>query len=169
MCLRCWDLDHLTFLPSADRALTRRSVQAGRPVVVVDWWNPRPVSRSRRGYRPPGDRRERLGVLVETSALESAAGRCLADASALADRRAGDARRAARGGTPWDETADVIRERYPGCPRADVIAYYAALVGPDALDRIVANSVRYVDGVGDDVGVAAVLDAWRAGVVPLDD
>jgi hypothetical protein len=169
-CLRCSRLDHLVFLPSADGALTRRSVQASGTSVVVDWWNPQPVSRSRRGYRPhpPGDRRERLGVLVDLPALESAARQCLADPSALADRRQRDRRRAAKGGTPWEDVADLIRQRYPGCPRADVIAYHVAIRCPGGVDGAVAESVGHVDARGDEIRVAAVLDAWRAGVVPLD-
>jgi hypothetical protein len=168
ICLRCARLDPLVFLPSADAALTRRARAAGR-TVVVDWWNPHPVQRSRRGYRPIGPRRDRLGVLVELSALESAARRCLADPSALADRRTRDERRMAKGGTPWEDVAAAIRERFPGCPRADVIAYHTAVRCPDAVEFAVAESVRHVDADGDERRVAAILAAWRQGVIPLDE
>lgn len=168
VCLHCAGLDPLVFLPSADAALTRRARAAGR-TVVVDWWNPRPVQRSRRGYRPIGERRERLGVLVEPSALESAARLCLADPSAIADRRARDERRVAKGGTPWENVAAAIQQRFPGCPRADVIAYHAAVRCPEAVEFAVVESVRHVDADGDERRVSAILDAWRQGVIPLDE
>lgn len=163
LCLRCTDLDHLVFLPSADGALTRRARAASEHTVAVDWWNTR---RQRRfGY----DRRERLGILVEPRALETAARQCLDDPAALADRRVREQRRIPKGGTPWEDVADAIRSRFPGCPRPDVIAYYAALQSADAIESAVAESVRHVDADGDERRVDGILDAWRSGVVPLDE
>lgn len=129
-------------------------------------------------------RYERTGILVEVRALDSAARQCLDDAAALADRHRRDQRRVSRGGTPWEDVAAGIRSGFPGCPRADVIAYYAAL-SPGAIEDAVIASVRHVDTDYDELlasgvnradawdrvaeRVRRVLDAWRAGAIPLDD
>lgn len=67
VCLVCSDLDHLTFLPSGDAALTRRSQKHSRLSAVVLKW-----SRARKRY-------ERQGLLVEEKALKIAEEECLAD------------------------------------------------------------------------------------------
>jgi hypothetical protein len=55
LCLTCVDLDHLTYLPSGDAALSRRARKAsGLSAVVVKF------SRARERY-------ERQGILVEES------------------------------------------------------------------------------------------------------
>lgn len=92
-----------------------------------------------------------------------------------------------RGGARWEDLAADIRARYPGCPRADVIAYHSALREPgrNSIGRAVTASVTHVDtdydalvesGVGRaDAGervahrVGGILDVWRSGVVPLDE
>lgn len=180
MCLRCEDLDRLVFLPSADGALTRRARKASSHAVVVDWWN------TQRPQRFGPDCRERLGVLVELRALEQAARQCLDDPAALAERRARDERGNAKGATRWEEVAIAIQRRFPGCPRIEVIGYYAALwpSARAAIDLVVADSARHVDTDYDELlaagvdraeavtrvagRVAALIEDWRAGVVGLD-
>jgi hypothetical protein len=81
LCMRCADLDHLSYLPAGDAALTRRACTAsGLAAVVVRF------SRSRQRY-------ERQGLLVEEQALVDAEATCLADAEARARRRARDEER----------------------------------------------------------------------------
>ena len=63
LCLECADLDHLVFLPRGDVALTRRSRKYSVLSAVVVRF-----SRSRKRY-------ERQGLLVESGALETRAGR----------------------------------------------------------------------------------------------
>src|SRR5206468_3505740 len=67
LCLTCADLDHLTFLPAGDAALTRRARKHSVLSAVV-----LKFSRARKRY-------ERQGVLVEESALAHAENECLAD------------------------------------------------------------------------------------------
>jgi hypothetical protein len=67
LCLTCADLDHLTFLPTGDTALTRRARKHSLLSAVV-----LKFSRARRRY-------ERQGLLVEDVALEQAEAECLAD------------------------------------------------------------------------------------------
>jgi len=75
LCLTCADLDHLTFLPTGDAALTRRARKHSVLSTVV-----LKFSRARRRY-------ERQGLLVEESALQKAETECLAD-SEIRSRRA---------------------------------------------------------------------------------
>jgi hypothetical protein len=67
LCLTCADLDHLTFLPTGDAALTRRAHKHSLLSAVV-----LKFSRARRRY-------ERQGLLVEEAALQQAETECLAD------------------------------------------------------------------------------------------
>jgi hypothetical protein len=67
LCLTCADLDHLTFLPTGDAALTRRARKHSQLSAVV-----LKFSRARRHY-------ERQGLLVEETALQQAESECLAD------------------------------------------------------------------------------------------
>src|SRR5712691_1939576 len=62
LCLACADLDHLSFLPSGNAALTRRARKHSTLAPVVLKW-----SRARRRY-------ERQGLLVEDGALDRAEG-----------------------------------------------------------------------------------------------
>jgi hypothetical protein len=75
LCLTCADLDHLTFLPPGDVALTRRARKYSTLAAVVLKW-----SRARKRY-------ERQGLLVEEQALDRAEAECLNDAEARARRR----------------------------------------------------------------------------------
>ena len=75
LCLTCADLDHLTFLPTGDAALTRRARKHSLLSAVV-----LKFSRARRHY-------ERQGLLVEEPALQQAETECLAD-SEIRSRRA---------------------------------------------------------------------------------
>src|SRR5512133_725973 len=83
LCLSCADLDHLTYLPAGDAALTRRSAKYSTLSAVVLKWN-----RRRKRY-------ERQGTLVEEAALEQAEQECLADADVRARRRERDSVRRA--------------------------------------------------------------------------
>lgn len=74
LCLTCADLDHLTFLPTGDAALTRRSRKYSALSAVV-----LKFSRARKRY-------ERQGLLVEENALQQAETDCLAD-SEIRSRR----------------------------------------------------------------------------------
>ncbi|MGI9066667.1 MAG: DUF2293 domain-containing protein [Pyrinomonadaceae bacterium] len=75
LCLSCADLDDLTFLPTGDAALTRRSRKYSTLSAVV-----LKFSRARRRY-------ERQGLLVEENALQQAEAECLAE-SEVRSRRA---------------------------------------------------------------------------------
>lgn len=116
LCLACADLDHLTFLPSGDAALTRRARQHSTLAAVVLKW-----SRARKRY-------ERQGALVEEQALQRAEAECLNDAEARARRRDREAdRRAELDAEFVTRFAARIRQLYPGCPpaRPEQIASHA--------------------------------------------
>ena len=130
LCLRCADLDHLTYLPSGDAALTRRAKKhSALSVVVVRF------SRARRRY-------ERQGILIEESALERAQAECFEDADQRAARREHDAKR----GSQQDRDhiirlAAAIRELFPGCPEreAHTIAEHTGARGSDRVGRTAAG------------------------------
>lgn len=161
LCLDCADLGHLTFLPSGDAALTRRTKKASQLSAVVVRW-----SRSRKRY-------ERQGILAEAEAIERAEIECLSDAEARAHRRERDqARRADEGVRLAAELAAAIRALFPGCSvgRAEAIARQAATRGsgrigrsaagraldPDTIRLAVAASVRHVDTSYDQLLMAGV-------------
>jgi hypothetical protein len=189
LCVDCADLGHLVFLPAGDAALTRRAAKASRLSAAVVQWNTR------------RNRYERQGILAEAEAIESAARECLEDADVRAQRRQRDkVRRAGIDEKFRGEFADAIRAQFPGCPppRAEAIAYHAALRGSgrvgrsaagraldaDAVRLAVSASVRHVDTVYDDLLMSGVdrdearhrvrgrvddiLAAWRDGVSLLD-
>ena len=130
LCLACADLDHLTFLPAGDAALTRRAKKAsGLSAVVVRW------SRTRKRY-------ERQGVLVEDTALEEAEQQCLADEEARTRRRERDReRRAAEDVELAANMASEIRRLFPRCPaeRAEAIARHTSLRGSGRVGRSAAG------------------------------
>lgn len=150
LCLACADLDHLTFLPAGDAALTRRATKASTLSAVVVRF-----SRTRKRY-------ERQGILVEEPALEAAEASCLADAEVRERRRV---RAAAR--RPLEDEqfqarfAAAILEQFPHCApeRAAAIARHAGLRGsgrvgrsragravdPEAVRLAVRASVRHQD------------------------
>jgi hypothetical protein len=116
LCLTCADLDHLTFLPSGDAALTRRARKYSTLAAVVLKWN-----HARKRY-------ERQGLLVEEQALNRAKADCLNDAEARARRhdRTGE-RRAELDAEFVARFAARILQLYPGCPpeRPEQIASHA--------------------------------------------
>jgi hypothetical protein len=116
LCLTCADLDHLTFLPPGDAALTRRARRHSTLAAVVLKW-----SHARRRY-------ERQGLLVEERALQCAEAECLNDAEARARRRDREAERHAELDAEFvARFAARIRQLYPGCPpdRPEHIASHA--------------------------------------------
>jgi hypothetical protein len=116
LCLTCADLDHLTFLPPGDAALTRRARKHSTLAAVVLKW-----SRARKQY-------ERQGLLVEEQALNRAEAECLNDAEARARRRGREGERRAEVDTEFvARFAERIRQLYPGCPpeRPEQIASHA--------------------------------------------
>jgi hypothetical protein len=116
LCLTCADLDHLTFLPPGDAALTRRARKYSTLAAVVLKW-----SRARKRY-------ERQGLLVEEQALQRAEAECLNDAEARARRRDREADRRAELDVEFvPRFAARVRQLYPGCPpdRPEEIASHA--------------------------------------------
>jgi hypothetical protein len=116
LCLTCADLDHLSFLPPGEAALTRRARKNSTLAAVVLKW-----SRARKRY-------ERQGLLVEEHALQRAEAECLDDAEARARRRDREAERRAELDAEFVRRfAACIRQLYPGCPpdRAQQIASHA--------------------------------------------
>ena len=102
LCLACADLDHLTFLPSGDAALTRRARKHSTLVAVVLKW-----ARARKRY-------ERQGLLVDNQALEQAERECLADSEARGRRREREATRRAELDRQYvEQFALRVRELFP--------------------------------------------------------
>ena len=129
LCLSCADLDHLTFLPSGDAALTRRARKNSTLSAVVLKW-----SRARKRY-------ERQGLLVEDQALAQAEQECLADSEARERRREREAARREELDREYVERfAARVRELYPHCPpgREVVIAEHACLKYSDRVGRSAA-------------------------------
>jgi hypothetical protein len=166
LCLSCADLDHLTFLPPGDAALTRRSRKYSTLAAVVLKW-----SRTRRQY-------ERQGLLVEEQALQRAEAECLNDAEARARRRGRETERRAELDAEFvAQFAARIRELYPGCPtdRPDRIASqacqkYSGRVGrsaaakrldEDAVQRAVIAHVRHDETHYDEL-LAHGVERWDA-------
>jgi hypothetical protein len=148
LCLACADLDHLTYLPRGDTALTRRATRHStlRAVVVR-------FSRTRGRY-------ERQGILVEEPALEQAERECLADAPARDRSRERAAERRAKLDESYvDEFAKRLNALYPGCPveecgaiAAHACQKYSGRVGrssaakdfePSAIEMAVRAYVRH--------------------------
>lgn len=130
LCLTCADLDHLVFLPAGDAALTRRAKKASRLSAVVVQWN-----RARKRY-------QRLGILVEESALEQAEQQCLADEDARMRRRERDRERRADSDVELQvRMVEEITRLFPGCPaqRAQAIAGHTSLRGSGRVGRSAAG------------------------------
>ena len=131
LCLTCADLDHLTFLPPGDAALTRRARKYSTLAAVV-----LKFSRARKRY-------ERQGLLVEEEALERAEAECLDHADARARRREREAERRVELDAAFvSGFVARIRQLYPGCPAdwAERIAShacqkYSGRVGRSAADH----------------------------------
>ena len=105
LCLTCADLDHLTFLPTGDAALTRRARKHSLLSAVV-----LKFSRARKRY-------ERQGLLVEESALEQAETECLADSDIRARRAEREQIRREDLDQKYIEAfANRVRELFPHIP-----------------------------------------------------
>ena len=116
LCLACADLDDLTFLPTGDAALTRRSRKHSTLSAVV-----LKFSRARRRY-------ERQGLLVEEQALQQAEEECFADSEVRARRREREEERRAEQDDKYIQAfAKRVREIFPHCPagREQEIAEHA--------------------------------------------
>ncbi len=116
LCLACADLDDLTFLPTGDAALTRRSRKHSTLSAVV-----LKFSRARRRY-------ERQGLLVEERALQQAEAECLADSEARERCREREAERRAEQDYQYIQSfAKRVREIFSHCPagREQEIAEHA--------------------------------------------
>ena len=138
LCLTCADLDHLTFLPAGNAALSRRAKSGSVLAAVVVRF-----SRSRKRY-------ERQGILVEEAALERAEQQCLADADARARRRERDALRRADQDLEFQARfGDQITRLYPGCPagRAQEIARHAAARGSGRVGRSAAARALHAEAI----------------------
>lgn len=155
-CLECADLDHLTFLPSGDAALTRRARKHSTLSAVVVRF-----SRTRGRY-------ERQGLLVEESALERAEQECSTDEEArrLAREKAAIFRDRADA-RYITEFTDRLLAQFPGCPADEAeriavhaCAKYSGRVGrsaeakefdPQAIALAVRAHVRHVHSPYDDL------------------
>jgi hypothetical protein len=118
LCLACADLDHLSFLPSGDAALTRRARKHSTLAAVVLKW-----SRARRRY-------ERQGLLVEDGALDRAEEECLADSEARSRRNERAAVRRQESDRKYvEQFAKRVRVLFPGLPagREQAIAEHACV------------------------------------------
>jgi hypothetical protein len=116
ICLTCADLDHLTFLPAGDTALTRRAKKRSRlSAVVLNF------SRARRRY-------ERQGLLVEEAALAQAEAECLADEQLRQRRKVRETERRDQLDERYvAQFAEFVRALFPVCPlgRERTIAEHA--------------------------------------------
>lgn len=166
LCLTCADLDHLTFLPPGDAALTRRARKYSTLAAVVLKW-----SRARKRY-------ERQGLLVEEQALDRAEAECLNDAEARPGRRDREQERRAELDAEFvARFAARIRQLYPGCPpeRPEPIAShacqkYSGRIGrsaaakrldDDAAQLAIVAHVRHYE-TRDDQLLARGVERWDA-------
>ena len=130
LCLACADLDHLEFLPAGDATLSRRARKYSPLSAVVVRF-----SRARKRY-------ERQGLLVTPEAIDRAEQECEADAekrAALRDKAA--VRRQAEDRELVAAMAQVIAERYPGCPAEEArqLAEHTARRGSGRVGRSAAG------------------------------
>ena len=106
LCLTCADLDHLTFLPTGDAAITRRARKHSLLSAVV-----LKFSSARRRY-------ERQGLLVEEQALQQAETECLADSEIRARRAERERIRREDLDQQYIEAfANRVRELFCHCPK----------------------------------------------------
>ena len=129
LCLTCADLDHLTFLPTGDAALTRRARKHSALSAVV-----LKFSGARKRY-------ERQGLLVEESALQQAEIDCLADSEVRARRAERErVRREDLDQQYIQAFANRIKELFPNCPgeREQQIAEHACRKYSDRVGRSAA-------------------------------
>ncbi len=104
-CLSCADLDHLSYLPRGNAALTRRARKnSGLSAVVLQW------SRTRRRY-------ERQGILASPEAIEKAEEECLDDEELREARRIKAREKREEAELKYvNEFAKEIISFFPGCP-----------------------------------------------------
>ncbi len=130
LCLKCADLDHLTYLARGDATLTRRARKNSKlSAVVVSF------SRARGRY-------ERQGALLEEEALQKAEAECLSDAEGRARARERAAlRRVDEDESVTSQLAARILELFPGCALEEVraIAKHAAQRGSGRIGRTAAG------------------------------
>jgi hypothetical protein len=159
LCMSCSDLDHLSFLPSGNMALTLRSKKYSKLWAVVLKW------------RKPRKRYERQGLLVEEAAVERAEQECLADDEVRRRRR----ERQAEKRKVLDEQyvrqfSLAIREQYPCCPTGVEVAIaehacrkYSGRVGraafakefkPKAIELAVVAHIRHTETAYDELLLA---------------
>jgi len=147
LCLACAGLAELEFLPAGDTALTRRASKHSQQAAVVVRF-----SRSRGRY-------ERQGLLVETSALETAEQECVQDAGdrATARLRAAELRREQDRVLVMQMTKH-IGTLFPRCPPAEraAIAKHTAVRGSGRVGRSEAGRALEQDAL-----TAAVVAAIR--------
>ncbi len=130
LCMSCADLDHLTFLPSGDTAMTRRAKKHSPLSAVVMKFN-----RPRKRY-------ERQGLLITDAALAQAEDDCIADADQRAARRvAAAAQRVVVDQKLVEQMSAAILEQFPNCPadEAHQIAAHAAVRGSGRVGRSAAG------------------------------
>ena len=154
LCLTCADLDHLTYLPRGDTALTRRARKySSLSAVVVRF------SRPRKRY-------ERQGVLVEEAALDRAEAECHADAAErLADREKAAGRRVKQDRDLAARMTESILTLHPGCPPAEAqaIAVHTSRRGSGRVGRTAAGKALETEALN-----AAVVAAIRHRHTPYD-
>jgi hypothetical protein len=130
LCLACADLDHLTYLPRGDTALTRRARKySSLSAIVVRF------SRARKRY-------ERQGVLVEQAAFDRSVEECSADAAErLADREKASLRRVEQDRDLAIRMTESILKLYPGCAptEATAIALHTSRRGSGRVGRTAAG------------------------------
>jgi len=147
LCLACADLDHLTYLPRGDTALTRRARKhSSLSAVVVRF------SRARKRY-------ERQGVLVEEAALDRATEECHADVDErLANRERASLRRLEQDRDLAVRMTESILALYPGCPpvEAQAIAVHTSRRGSGRVGRTAAGRALEPEALN-----AAVMAAIR--------
>lgn len=128
-CLTCADLDHLILLPAGNATLSRRAKkESGLSALVVEY------NRRRKIY-------QRVGVLVEESALALAEESCLADEEVRQRRRDRDRERRAEQDVEYqNRMATEIARLFPGCPaeRTREIAEHAGQRGSGRVGRSAA-------------------------------
>ena len=115
-CLVCAELSHLSFLPSGDVALTRRTQKNDPSFIPVVEWNKR-----RKRY-------ERRGLLAVPGAILQSQNECAADAAVRKERQTKDAvKRAVVDKEYIADFAVAIRQLFPQCPadRETAIAEHA--------------------------------------------
>ena len=138
LCLDCGDLAHLTFLPSGDATLTRRSKKHSTLSAVVLEFNKR-----RKRY-------DRRGLLVSSKAIAIAEESLEADSDKRAKQRANSAvRRAELDAKLVAEMASLIQQQYPSCPatEANEIATHTAERGSGRVGRSASGRALDEDAI----------------------